>query len=178
MIENVVGLDLSLTATGVARTDGSPGGAECFVVKSKGSLNDTLAQRAERLSNLDGDIRYLIPAGAVIGIERPSFGSTTGSHHDRSGLWWIVVSALAPYHRIIEISPAQVKKYVTGKGNASKDEVMLAAAKRYPEFSIVDNNTADAVAIAAMVSRLVGLPLEESLPQANLAALEKFNVSV
>ena len=172
-----VGLDLSLTATGIAITDGSRQGAKCFVVKSKGSLKDTLAQRAERLSGLDAEIRSMIPLDAIVGIETPAYNQTSGNHHDRSGLWWLVVSGLAPYHRIVEVSTTQVKKYATGKGNAAKDEVMLAAAKRYPEFDIVDNNSADAVIIAAFASRAFGRPLEDALPKVNLSALDKFTVS-
>lgn len=166
-----VGLDLSLTATGIAVTDGSPQGAGCFLVKSKGTLKDSLAMRADRLSDLDHSIRQTIPAGAIVGIETPAYNQTSGNHHDRSGLWWLVVSGLAPYYRIVEFSTTQVKKYATGKGNAGKDEVMIAAVKRYPEFGIVDNNTADAVLIAAMTARKFGYPIEESLPKVNLAAL-------
>lgn len=174
MTSTFVGLDLSLTATGIAVTDVSRQGAGCFVVRSKGSLKDTLAERALRLSGLDDSIRQIIPSDAIIGIETPAYNQTSGNHHDRSGLWWLVVSALAPYNRIVEVSTTQVKKYATGKGNAGKDEVMIAAAKRYPEFDIVDNNSADAVVIAAFVSRAFGYPLEDSLPQANLSALDKF----
>nr|DAQ47238.1 MAG TPA: RuvC [Caudoviricetes sp.] len=172
-----VGLDLSLTATGIAITDGSQEGARCYVVKSKGRLADALDLRNERLTSLDDEIRSIVPAGAVVAVETPAYNQTSGNHHDRSGLWWLVVSGLAPYHRIVEVSTTQVKKYATGKGNAGKDEVMIAAAKRYPEFDITDNNSADAVVIAAFASRAFGYPIEESLPQANLAALEKFTVS-
>lgn len=172
-----VGLDLSLTAAGIAITDGSPQGAESYVVKSKGSLKDALHERAGRLADLDGRIRSIVPYGSVIAIETPAYNQTSGNHHDRSGLWWLVVSGLAPYHRIVEVSTTQVKKYATGKGNAGKDEVMIAAVKRYPEFDITDNNTADAVILAAFLARALGRPIEESLPQANLAALEKFTVS-
>lgn len=56
-------------------------------------------------------------------------------------------------------------------------EVMAAAIKRYPQFDIANDNEADAVILAAFLARALGRPIEESLPQANLAALEKFTVS-
>jgi Holliday junction resolvasome RuvABC endonuclease subunit len=137
----VVGLDLSLTATGVARTGAVRNGT--FTVKSKGKKTDTLIERADRLADIVDDISLLIPHGAVIVIETPAYNQTGGSHHDRSGLWWLVVDKLIDMnhdHQFHEVSTTQVKKYATGKGNASKMEVMAAAIKRYPEFDIANDN--------------------------------------
>ena len=173
----VYGLDLSLTATGVARI-GQVATPDVWTVKSKGKASDALDTRAERLTDLDVSIRATIEYGAHVAIETPAHNQTSGHHHDRSGLWWLVVASLMPYAKVHEVSTTQVKKYATGKGNASKREVMAAAIKRYPQFDIANDNEADAVILAAFLDRALGEPIEESLPQAILAALEKFNVSV
>ena len=89
----------------------------------------------------------------------------------------LVVTGLVRYATVYEVSTTQVKKYATGKGTASKMEVMAAAIKRYPQFDIANDNEADAVILTAFLARALGRPIEESLPQANLAALEKFTVS-
>ncbi len=176
-MSHIIGIDLSLTATGIARTDGSRQGAECFTERSKGKATDPLSVRSERLTDLYHAITSCVPDNGVIAIETPAHNQTSGHHHDRSGLWWLVVSGLVPYHKIYEVSTTQVKKYATGKGNASKAEVMIAAVKRYPEFDITNDNEADAVILAAFLARAVGRPIEDSLPQANLSALDKFSVS-
>jgi Holliday junction resolvasome RuvABC endonuclease subunit len=46
------------------------------------------------------------------------------------------------------ISPTSVKKFATGKGTASKDEMILAATKRFPNVKIANNNEADALWLA------------------------------
>lgn len=40
-----------------------------------------------------------------------------------------------------------IKKYATGKGNAKKDAMILAANKFYPSINIIDDNHADALCI-------------------------------
>lgn len=45
----------------------------------------------------------------------------------------------------VGLSPAEIKKYATGKGNASKDMMKYAATKRWSGRSFVDDNEVDAV---------------------------------
>lgn len=169
----IVGLDLSLTATGVADiTRGAP--STVRTIKSKGAKDATLGDRSVRLHNLAADILTASCIADVVVIEQPAYNQTGGSHHDRSGLWWLVVDGLAfePL-RMVEVTPQAVKKYATGKGNASKDEVLAAVVRRYPNVEVANNNEADALVLAAIGARLNGHPIEESLPKANLDALAK-----
>lgn len=176
----VVGLDLSLTATGVARVDyfeGNRGSHEVQTVRSKGAKVDSLEARNIRLAHLAGQFEtYCGGPRRHVAVESPSHGSTNGHHHDRSGLWWLTVNALLNAGaRVYEVAPTQVKKYATGKGNASKAEVMIAAVKRYPEFDIANDNEADAVILAAFLARALGQPIEEiAPPKTHLLALDKF----
>lgn len=170
-VAHIVGIDLSLTGTGIATVGNS---VNVLTLKSKGNANATLDERALRLHNLTLDVVTRAVFGDTVVIEQPAYGQTGGSHHDRSGLWWLVVDALIPeVDRLIEVTPQTVKKYATGKGNASKDEVVIAVTRRYPHIPVANNNEADALVLAAIGARLSGNPIEESLPVANLDALEK-----
>ncbi|MCI2958205.1 hypothetical protein MN032_10900 [Agromyces atrinae] len=174
----VVGLDLSLTATGYASIR-PQAPTRVQTIKSKGAKDATLAQRAERLHALSAEILGSSLAADIVVIEQPAYNQTGGSHHDRSGLWWLVTDALVPIvERVIEVTPPTLKKYATGKGNASKDEVLAAVIRRYPDIEVTNNNEADALVLAAVGARLAGHPIEASLPAANLAALEKVRWSV
>lgn len=176
-IPTVVGLDLSLTSTGVAivRPDAE---IRTLVIESKGKDSDNLYVTAERLARIAQEVTALIPYGAVVGIEGPSHGNTNGKHHDRSGLWWLVVHELI-YTRnipVVEISPNTIKKYATGKGTASKLDVVLAIGRRFPEITLAKDDEIDALAIAAILRRRLGLPLEGTLPKVNIAAVDGITI--
>lgn len=154
----VVGLDLSLTGTGVATLD--EGGIHTALITSKGKKADSLAMRAARLGLLKGKIVDLIPDRALVVIEQPAYSQTGGSHHDRSGLWWLIVDYLAGFNPVVEVGPGTLKKFATGKGNAGKDEMLAAAIRRYPTAEVANNNVADAVHLMAMGARHLGQPQE------------------
>ena len=172
----VVGIDLSLTSTGLcAIEDGTI--LELHNVKSKGRKGDNLAQRRDRLYVIANEIVDWVEGdGAdLVVIESPSFGSKFGSPHDRSGLWWIVVNALrANECPVAEVAPQSRAKYGAGKGNAKKDVVFAHVLERYSDLSsqrIANDDIADAVILAAMGSRHLGFPVEEDMPEANLDAM-------
>jgi hypothetical protein len=58
------------------------------------------------------------------------------------------------------VAPADLKKFATGKGNADKDTVMLAASKLEPK--ITNNDEADAWWLWAMGCWLTGNPFIET----------------
>lgn len=153
-----VGIDLSLTGTGLAII--VENGIRTHLFTSKGKKDASLSERANRLNDLTNAITQSIPSGALVVIEQPAYSQTGGSHHDRSGLWWLVLTALHPYHRIVEVAPGTLKKFATGKGNAGKDEMLAAAIRRYPNAEVTNNNVADALHLAAMGARYLGHPQE------------------
>lgn len=170
----IIGLDLSLTATGVAIiTDGV---ATCTTITSKGAADASLVERLRRLDQIESLIFDAIETSGVnlpdlIVIEQPAFSRTTGHHHDRSGLWWRVVGVAHDFYAdVVEVTPSGLKKYVTGKGNAGKDEVLLPVARRFPDIDVANNNEADALVLAAMGADHLGQPLV-SMPAAHRAAL-------
>lgn len=164
----VIGLDLSLTATGVAIID--DGRVEVHTIRSSAKADASIAERVKRLDRIRWEVDGLLTAPTLVVIEGPSFGqSRQGGEHLRAGLWWRIASARPTI--TAEVPPATLKKYLTGRGNAGKDEVLLAVARRFPDVDVRDNNMADALGLAAMGARHLGSPLEAALPQANLAAM-------
>lgn len=168
----VVGIDPSLTCTGlVVLTDDRRPFHTSF--KSTGKKDDTLYQRKMRLRRLAAEIVNFTMGMEpdLVVIEAPSMGSKFGHPHDRSGLWWLLVAELAV--PIMEVSPAVRMKYGTGRGRADKDDVLTAVVRRYPEIEVQGNDQADALILAAIGRRLMGHPIEDSLPQTHLDALKK-----
>lgn len=172
----VVGLDLSMTSTGVCRI-GHDLGATVAREKSKGSRDDSLATRRARLRELADRVVAHAVGADLVAVEGPSFASSGAGTHDRSGLWWLVVDGLHAHGLpVLEVPPSSRMTYATGKGNAGKDEVLAAVIRRYWGVTVTGNDEADALAIAAMGARLMGRPIEASLPQTHLRALTKLTL--
>lgn len=172
----VAGLDLSLTATGVAILNLDQNDAyHLRTLSSKPEPKASLAQRLDRIVDLANRIVDYVTIADIVAVEGPSLGQARqGGTFDRSGLWWLVVTKLAHERvNVAEIPPAVVKKYSTGKGNASKDQVLLAVARRYPEYPVADNNQADALILAAMAARALNKPIEPSLPVLQATAVTR-----
>ncbi len=134
----IVGLDLALTATGIADEHGT----RCFRSKSRGM---------ERLDEILTQVRGTgEPRPELVVIEGYSFGSHSAHAHElgelggviRYDLWRVQI----PY---VDVAPAVLKKFTTGKGNASKFEVIAAAIRRWG-FEGSDENEADAYMLRMM----------------------------
>lgn len=166
----VVGLDLSLTATGIATANG------VRTVGSTGRASASLRVRHARLADLATQVCLAVseaaaPRTALVVIEAPAFSRTTGHQHDRSGAWWLVVDELlAAGHLVAEVSPTSRAKYATGKGNAGKAAVVSAVSHRYG-ITFADDNTADAFVLRAMGLHRYGSPLAQ-VPKVHAAALD------
>lgn len=173
----VVGLDLSLTSTGVAIWDGLAGQIQLHRIRSTGTKTDTWSQRHQRITKLAADIDALITSTRTfILIEAPAYGSTTGSVWDRAGAWWKVYSLLEAWgDSILPIEPSVVKKFATGKGNADKDAVLAAVVRRYPDIDVTGNDQADAVALLDIGMHLAGQPLAQ-LPTVNRSVLDRLSI--
>jgi crossover junction endodeoxyribonuclease RuvC len=175
----IVGLDLSLTSTGYCRLELQPGvvGPEAVTIttrriESKPSKDPTLARRSTRLRKIAGQVTSLCAQGDLVCVEGPTYASTTGAAHDRAGLWWLIVGRLTGAGlNVVEIPPANVKTYATGKGNAGKDAVLAAVVMRYQNLvTVTGNDVADALILAAMGARWIGQPIEDTIPATHLRA--------
>ncbi|MGW5519233.1 hypothetical protein [Nocardia africana] len=166
----VVGIDPSLTSTGVAISGDT---VQVQRTQSKGSESDTWQQRFDRITSVASRVVVDVPDGAIVVLEAPSYGSVGGAKHDRVGLWWFIYQLLdAKGCRVTPVAPSQRSKYATGSGRAHKDQVLAAAVKRYPDIDITGNDVADAVILMAMGCRLAGRPID-NVPATHLAALDK-----
>lgn len=164
MAPRVIGLDLSLTSTGVASSAGW-----CDRIKPAAGL--TGLERLRFITSTVGQFVRCYPVPELVVVEGLAYSSTTGAATERGALWWFVVNLVdqgrLPY---AVVPPTCRAKYATGKGNAPKDQVMLAAAKRYAGWDIRGNDEADAVILAAMGADWLGQPVTE-VPALNRAAL-------
>lgn len=164
MTPAVVGLDLSLTGTGLARATGALERVRC------GDLRGCprLSWIAEHIFS-DGTTQ----AADLVVIEGPSYGSMSGAgHHEAAGLWWHIVYRLdlleVPY---AVIPPTSLKKYATGKGNATKPDMRVALLQR-TGIDERDDNKVDAWWLRAAGLDTLGHPLVE-LPKGQREALAK-----
>lgn len=128
----IVGLDLSLSATGVAC-------AECCEVM-KPNADHGPARLNEILTGLT--VRHRVVDADVVVLEGYSYAAANQAHQMgelggvvRHHLWRLGV----PY---VTVAPTRLKKFATGKGNVGKD-AMVAAAVRLG-CPAEDNNAVDA----------------------------------
>src|SRR5690606_30850313 len=53
-------------------------------------------------------------------------------------------------------SPSEIKKHATGKGNASKEDMLSAARAKWPQVAIADDNQADALWLLDLANQEYG----------------------
>jgi crossover junction endodeoxyribonuclease RuvC len=186
----VAGFDLSLTGAGVVVLNTTRGG---FVLQAREGSKPTprvptpgrspraktrdkgvipLTGSASRLTDLAARITARVedfPLDLAV-IEGPSLYSRGGLMHERSGLFWMVATALHARCPIAEVSPRGRAQYGTGNGAAEKDAVKAEARARY-QLAYDDDNIADAAILAAMGARAYGHPIESDLPESHSLAL-------
>lgn len=125
----VVGLDLSLTATGLCRADGT---------------TVTLSSKQRGMARI-GELRWQVLTG--LGLGRPDlvaiedYAFSRGGHAHEAGelggvVKWMLIEEGQPY---VLVGPSSLKRFATGKGNANKIEMGVAAAKLGQDFDGDDN---------------------------------------
>lgn len=164
---DVVGLDLSLTATGIAHLTAGDGLVVDHYRVTSDPAPGTYATR-HRLRTLRRTILDDVRAGDLVVVEGPALSRATGHAWDRGGLWWSIVDRLP---RVAIVGPSTLKKFATGNGAATKADMRLALYKR-SGLDVRDDNECDAVWLAiAGATRLGRAPFP--LPVAQVAALDK-----
>ena len=167
---NVVGLDLSLTATGIATESG------CEVLR-------TDLRGCERLAWLRDEVMARCCTGGI-GNKRGTdadfvviedyASSRANQAHQIGELHGVIRLA---FHEaeipVALVAPTARAKYATGKGNAGKAEVLAAAIRRLG-YQGHDDNEADALWLRQMAIDHYGLTLPSApMPAANREALDK-----
>lgn len=153
---NVVGLDLSLTSTGVAWSTGT-------VESLKTELKDE--PRLIWLRNKLVETLEMAAADVVV-LEGYSFGSKFSRGHAAGELGGVVKVELYEELQIpfAIVPPTVLKKYATGAGGgakSSKEKVLIEAVKRFPDVAVTGSDEADALWLRAMGMHYYGEPLVE-----------------
>lgn len=144
-----LGIDLSLTHTGLAvLSDGRLHSKKSIRSKPTGKRPINEIERIEHISVQIAEVIDQVKPD-IAAIEGIAFmASKTTALAQLSALNYFVRRELMKRQiPFVIVAPSSLKKFVTGKGNAQKDEVMLSIFKRWG-VSITDDNEADAYALA------------------------------
>lgn len=153
----VIGLDLSLVASGVAVL-GNDELVNTCVVKSKPN-GPRPVDEVVRLITIVEKIMKVVDEHKpqVVVIEGIAFGvQKTTALAQLASLNYLVRAAL--FERTIQFvicAPTTLKRFITGKGNSQKDHVMMEVYKRYG-IEALTNDTADAIVLAKIGSMMSG----------------------
>ena len=161
----VLGIDPSLTATGLALPDG-----QSQVYKPPKCCNRGMRRLRKIRQKIMGVVEAYQPDLVV--IEGYAFGARYSHSHSLGELGGAIRLALyeagVPY---IDVPPTVLKMFATGKGNASKEKVLVEAIRRL-DFEGHDNNEADALWLRAFGHTFLEEPIVD-LPQTHLRGLDK-----
>lgn len=171
----VLGLDPSLTGTGWAR-DGD-------VEVAFGSIS-TKASDPCRLNSIFTAVEQRIFSASVTGAETKvdlAIVEDLPTHAHGAGLTGMaqgVVRLALQRHRVpyVVVPPASLKKYATGKGNATKADMRMALYQR-TGMDVRDDNAVDAVWLRYLGLRYMLHP-ELEMPKAHLSVLDTLPLPV
>jgi crossover junction endodeoxyribonuclease RuvC len=160
----LVGLDPSLTSFGSAVVHPGEARSDDGVMLTplvRTYRTKVPATGHARLAVLLHQVRLVCDGADVVVIEdflvRRVPGNAVGP---LAGLHWLVRHELwqagVPY---VPVNTMQRAKWLTGKGNAGKDDCLAAAIKRFPMADLHGNDEADALTLAAMGAAHYGYPV-------------------
>jgi Holliday junction resolvasome RuvABC endonuclease subunit len=161
----VLGLDLSMTGTGVAHT---VEGAVCtHLIKTNPKHRDG------RLIQIRDTVRQYAEGAELVLIEAPAAKSFTSviSGMVQGIVRVVLVEMGIPYGTLM---PNSLKKFATGKGTGDKIPMALAALKR-AGLEFPDDNQCDAFWLWVAANYQVGQPLYD-LPALNRESLSKIKM--
>lgn len=175
---NLVALDMSMTAAGLARVritaDGQTLEPEVQTVGEDGHKDDTDVMTLERHRRQALRYRNWLRAGVLeaddvtlLTVEGPVVHNKTAFAHKNAGMWWIALNYLMPdVTGLAVVNPSTVKRYATayggGQKHASKAHMMLAVDRMRPSLGVRDDNQADAFVMLDMLATELGHPLAVS----------------
>lgn len=165
----VLGLDLSLTATGCAAVDLFGGGIACLTISPPKGMTGL-----ERLDWICRQVLTVAEPRDLIVFEGFSFGSNDPGTQERIGLAFLLRHwAWKRGVPFLCVAPSQLKKFATGKGNAEKSMILREVFRRW-NVEARNDNEADAVTLLQIGRCLAGEIQPETVPQREvLEALRK-----
>jgi hypothetical protein len=155
----VVGLDLSLTATGIAYGDGHG---------TTTTIGGPATHGDRRLLGIAAHVRKLALGAHLAVIEDlPTHAQAAGITGMVHGAVRLILIQLGVRYALVP--PATLKRYATGRGNAGKPEMAVASFKR-AGLEFTDDNQCDAWWLRAAGLDYLGHPIV-ALPADQRAAL-------
>lgn len=171
----VIGLDTSLTRTGVAIIDSWARSTTAHSIVTKEPGAETSRTRIERIEYITAQVMSRIGTldETLVVIEGNAQSSRMGKVWDRAGLWWNIVFTLDASGVPFAICPPNTRaKWATGKGNAHKDDVGIAIDRMWHDIG-TNNDERDALCLATMGAQYLGWPVQTlSRHRTALAAVE------
>lgn len=162
----VIGLDLSLTATGIAAWDGRP----------LSTIRTVTSEGDQRLGRIMVTVRadaydYVSdqPIDLAVIEDLPTHAHSAGITGMVHGAVRVALMEIGVPYALVP--PATLKAYATGKGTATKPDMRMALFKR-AGLDIRDDNQVDAWWLRAAGLERLGYPLV-SLPAAQRDRLDK-----
>ena len=167
----VVGIDLSLKATGVAWWDTAPP-VDPVPLLLLETIQSGKTDGLRRLQSIRSQVSARVRAAELVVLEGLYPQAKANAYtNERAGLWYLIADRLDQLGvRYAVVQPTAVKQYATGKGNASKTAVVAAVVRRY-DASPADDDQADALVLAAMGLHHLGCP-PAPVPAAHERALK------
>ena len=139
-----VGIDPSLTATGVVVIDKAGDIVDQSLITTK-PKDDMLVRYHIIIDNI---FNAMQGSKYPVYIEGPSLHSKGRAVAQMFGLYWVIRWELNKANIPCEaVPPTQLKKFVTTKGNAKKEQMLLHTFKRWG-IEFADNNLCDAYCLA------------------------------
>lgn len=160
--DEIVGLDLSLTGTGIAVE-----GDETTLSPPFGP-----SEPWRRLAWIRDAVLAIVPRRGLVVIETPWQGKSPTTTAKLAGLAQVV--RLALWERgttFVDVTPSQMKIFAVNNGNAGKVEVVLAAAKRLG-YDGTSDDEADARWLRTMALTHYAF-IERPVPKSHLRAFNE-----
>lgn len=156
-----LGIDLSTSATGLVVLQSGPVYSSFYVALER-------EIKIKKLNGVARATRIVLEAMQTVHDHKPDVivleGYGFSMQHPSSIVPLVELGGLLRFMLVmdgfawLDPRPAELKKFVTGKGNAPKDQVMMHVLKRWGHTSL-SNNTADAYGCAAMGMVRLGAPM-------------------
>lgn len=173
----VAGIDPSLTSAGVAiLEDGEPTSAESYGFP--GHNGASYQQRSRRIRhqvwNVTRDILRIREYVALVVIEEHPYAvRISAGEFDRSAVWHGIYGQLdAKGIPVVVVNNMTAKKWITGKGNAKKPDIVAAVDSWWPGVARNDDE-ADALGLAAIGAFHLGDPMPFPVKPRHTTGLEK-----
>jgi Holliday junction resolvasome RuvABC endonuclease subunit len=146
---NVLGVDCSLTSTGIAMYNPSQGFHLVTRITTKSG-----SPEGDRLAHIFNEFTAIVKDKIIslVVMEGPSFASTNRSFS--MGAAYGIIKLVCSIHsiKLVEIPPMSLKKYFTGKGTSGKGKMLDTAL--YHRIQVTNHDEADAAACCCVAKDL------------------------